>query len=49
MSDEQPRIERTAGWLLRWRVVYPTGGGMDLETLHITKVGARVAILMDRA
>lgn len=44
-----PYIERTDGWLLRWRVVYPTDGGMDLETLHATKVGARIAILWDRA
>jgi hypothetical protein len=45
---KRPWIERTDGWLLRWRVVYPSEG-IDTETLHITKLGARLAILVERA
>lgn len=40
-------IERTEGWGLRWHVVYPSEG-MNLETLHFTKVGARIRRLYER-
>jgi hypothetical protein len=43
----KPYIERTQGWLFRWRVIYPTEG-MDLETIHITRLGARLTRLLDR-
>lgn len=46
------RIERTDGWLFRWRVRYPAYGpddGMDLETLHFTRFGARLSMLWSRA
>lgn len=44
------RIERTGGWLIRWRVVYVNeDGGMDLETLHFSRMGARFAAIMDGA
>jgi hypothetical protein len=46
-SMNEPRIEPTDGWLLRWRVIYPSGG-MDLETLHVTRLGALFARLLDR-
>lgn len=46
----KPYVERTDGWLFRWRAVYPTGGppprprGMNLETMHFTRLGAWFSI-----
>lgn len=37
----KPYLRRRDGWLYRWQVVYPTDGGMDLSTEHMTKLGAR--------
>lgn len=42
------RIERTEGWLFRWRVIYSSDEGMDTESDHLTKLGARFAVLLTR-
>jgi hypothetical protein len=44
-----PYIKRTEGWLFRWRAVFPTDYGLDLSTTHITKLGARLSLLSDKA
>lgn len=31
----------------RWRVVYPATEGMDTETTHLTRWGARLAIWLN--